>query len=603
MRGILAVVSLLWSMTLLSAAQRKQGNVKVRDCEPIELDTCRNLGYNVTGMPNLVGHENQADAQLQFNTFNPLIQYECSRLLKFFLCSVYFPMCTEKVLEPIGPCRPMCNHVQAMCRPVLKTFGFPWPSALNCSKFPLQNDQDHMCMEGPALPSEELNPNHSQQVSQTSPMVAHDPSHSSKQEVTKVSAACLHLKNGHNYIYINRTGMCALQCKKDDLFTAADKEFADIWMIILTLLCFASTLFTALTFMIDSSRFRYPERCIVFLSLCYNMWSIAYIVRLIAGRYAISCGVDTASQLLILIQEGLDNTDCAIVFLLQFYFGTASSIWWVLLTMTWLLAAGLKWSSEAIERHATYFHVIAWSVPAIKTIVILVMRDVDADELTGMCYVGNQRQDTLLGFVIIPLCIYLVLGVIFLVAGFISMFRVRRQVQREGHKTEKLEALMVRIGIFSGLYTVPAACVIACYLYEYANRQLWHSAVSGEYHTPNMEIFMLRIFMAMVIGVTSGMWMWSSKTIHSWQSLCNRICRCPTERKNRAYPQYHYHPSQTYPGLTPTVPAPSPLGTENSSQNPGFLPPCHHHLTAPNLHLHNATQYKKSKRLKNGVVL
>ena len=35
---------------------------------------------------------------------------------------------------------------------------------------------------------------------------------------------------------------------------------------------------------------------------------------------------------------------------------------------------------------------------------------VDADELTGLCYVGNQRTDTPMVFVIVPSALYLVLG-------------------------------------------------------------------------------------------------------------------------------------------------------------------------------------------------
>ena len=63
----------------------------------IRLELCRGIGYGQTSMPNLVGHDLQKDAQLQLQTFTPLIQYGCSSQLQFFLCSVYVPMCTEKV--------------------------------------------------------------------------------------------------------------------------------------------------------------------------------------------------------------------------------------------------------------------------------------------------------------------------------------------------------------------------------------------------------------------------------------------------------------------------------------------------------------------------
>lgn len=83
---------------------------------------------------------------------------------------------------------------------------------------------------------------------------------------------------------------------------------------------------------------------------------------------------------------------------------------WVILTLTWFLAAGLKWGHEAIEMHSSYFHIAAWAIPAVKTIVILIMRLVDADDLTGLCYVGNQQQEALTGFVVAPLASYLLIG-------------------------------------------------------------------------------------------------------------------------------------------------------------------------------------------------
>lgn len=54
-------------------------------------------------------------------------------------------------------------------------------------------------------------------------------------------------------------------------------------------LCFLSTLFTLLTFWVDPNRFRYPERPIVFLALCYNLVAIAYIVRGAVGPEFIGC--------------------------------------------------------------------------------------------------------------------------------------------------------------------------------------------------------------------------------------------------------------------------------------------------------------------------
>jgi len=52
-------------------------------------------------------------------------------------------------------------------------------------------------------------------------------------------------------------------------------------------------------------------------------------------------------------------------------------VWWVVLTLTWFLAAGLKWGHEAIEANSHYFHLAAWTVPAAKTITVLAMGKVE----------------------------------------------------------------------------------------------------------------------------------------------------------------------------------------------------------------------------------
>ena len=325
----------------------------------------------------------------------------------------------------------------------------------------------------------------------------------------------------------------------------------ELWMKIWASLCLVSSFFTFCTFLVDSSRFRYPERPMVMLSLCYFFISAGYITRAIVGREGVACGPAYPEGPPILLLEGLESTGCSIVFLLLYYFSAASSVWWVILSLTWFLTAGLKWGHEAIARHSQYLHLVAWAIPAIKTIIIFVIRRVDADELTGLCYVGNFHGISLLSFVIVPLAVYLLVGFSFLVAGFVALFRIRRQVRSEGHQTDKLEKLMFRIGLFSVLYTVPAACVIGCYFYEYLQRPFWYSPSSEL--KPVFIVFTVKIFMSLVIGTTSGMWIWSAKTLTSWRNFCRRLCGFSQPTKTPKFPQYHYHshPQQPSYGQTP----------------------------------------------------
>lgn len=51
----------------------------------------------------------------------------------------------------------------------------------------------------------------------------------------------------------------------------------------------------------------------------------------------------------------------------------------MVLTLTWFLAAGLKWGHEAIEANSHYFHLAAWGVPGVMTISILALGKVEGE--------------------------------------------------------------------------------------------------------------------------------------------------------------------------------------------------------------------------------
>lgn len=323
----------------------------------------------------------------------------------------------------------------------------------------------------------------------------------------------------------------------DVYWSREDKRFAVVWLAVWSGLCFVSSAFTVLTFLLDPARFRYPERPIIFLAACYCASSLGYLVRLFAGAESIACGRDSGRQLYV-IQEGLESTGCALVFLVLYYFGMASALWWVILTLTWFLAAGRKWGHEAIEARSGYFHLAAWALPAVQTILVLVLRRVAGDELTGVCYVGSMDAHALTGFVLVPLACYLALGTSFLLSGLAALFHIRRVMKTGGENTGQLEKLMARIGVFSVLHTVPAACVVACYLYERLHTERWRAQAAQRpcrrdartqsldcrlaASIPAVEVFLLKIFMLLVVGITSGVWVWTAKTLQSWRALCGR---------------------------------------------------------------------------------
>lgn len=577
----MAALILMVSIALLPSAVKGYGDLNHGRCEKVSIPTCMEMRYNMTRMPNMVGHTDQKDAAIQLHEFEPLVKTGCSPLLQFFLCSMFAPMCTEQVDETlmIPACRSMCLEVKKKCEPIMLRFNFEWPPILDCSNLPEQSDRIHLCMEAPT----------DERVHVPGGIQTNTLPHwfyTTTQPGGKMNSDILHHSCPDRYVFVDKlqSESCAPRCNVDVFFRHEDKQFAEIWMIVWSSICLLSCLLTVCTFLIDSSRFRYPERPIIFLSMCYAIYSSAYIIRAIVGAQTISCDSthSAGKEVSFLIQEGLESTWCIIVFLLLYFFGMASCLWWVILTLTWFLAAGRKWGHEAIEALSSYFHLAAWAIPAIKTIVILTMRRVDGEEITGLCYVGNQDRTALTGFVLAPLLSYLVIGTFFILAGFIALFRIRNNLKHEGTNIRKLEKLMAKIGVFSVLYTLPATCVIGCYFYEQMNLWYWKELsraspcavirsgprtgqqdCSLPQSIPTVEVYMLRIFMSLVVGITSSMWIWSSKTLHSWSDILSRICgrtstskpptgvTCAGSRK-----QIQYQKCATRTVTMPAAPAP-----------------------------------------------
>ncbi|XP_044737682.1 frizzled-2 [Chrysoperla carnea] len=542
-------------------------------CEEITIPMCRGIGYNVTYMPNDLNHETQEEAGLEVHQFWPLVEINCSPDLKFFLCSIYAPICIEEYHKPLRSCRSVCERAKQGCEPIMEQYSFKWPERMNCNLFPVHGDSDQLCMDNKSESEAKAAPPRPTRrpISGSSGSTYCKGKNSKNCRDTpgeKINSAkggscactCRNplIPLGKESLLYNRSAVgnvanCAYPCK-GAFFTTEEKEFANVWITLWSGLCAASTLMTLTTFLIDTERFKYPERPIIFLSACYFLVSCGYLVRVFMGHEEIACDGKSIKY------STTGPSSCTLVFLLVYFFGMASSIWWVVLSFTWFLAAGLKWGNEAISNYAQYFHLAAWLIPTIQTVAVILGQAVDGDPVSGICYVGNMNIEALRSYVLIPLLAYLLLGTTFLLAGFVSLFRIRSVIKRQGGagagtKADKLEKLMIRIGIFSVLYTVPATIVIGCYLYEAALHKEWLTSLTcpcRQRVKPLYSVVMLKYFMALAVGITSGVWIWSGKTLDSWRRFWRRLFGVNTrDQSGAAAVLIKPRPPPGYPILPP----------------------------------------------------
>ncbi|XP_017472926.1 PREDICTED: frizzled [Rhagoletis zephyria] len=522
-------------------------------CEPITISICKNIPYNMTIMPNLIGHTKQEEAGLEVHQFAPLVKIGCSPDLQLFLCSLYVPVCT--ILEqPIPPCRSLCESAR-ICETLMKTYNFNWPENLECSKFPV-NGGEALCVAENTTSSTPT-PTRSIPKVTTRKNYADGPHRN-------IGFVCpVQLKTPQGMGYGLKVGGkelrdCGAPCHAM-FFPEKERTVLRYWVGSWAAVCVASCLFTVLTFLIDSSRFRYPERAIVFLAVCYLVVGCAYVAGLGASD-SVACREPFPPpvrlgrlQMMSTITQGhRQTTACTVLFMALYFCCMAAFAWWSCLAFAWFLAAGLKWGHEAIENKSHLFHLVAWAIPALQTISVLALAKVEGDILSGVCFVGQLDTHSLGVFLILPLCIYLSIGALFLLAGFISLFRIRTVMKTDGKRTDKLERLMMRIGFFSGLFILPALGFLGCLFYEYYYFDewmiQWHRDIckpfsipcpqmrqDGLESRPIFQIYMVKYLCSMLVGVTSSVWLYSGKTMVSWRNFVERLQGKDPRTRAQAY--------------------------------------------------------------------
>ena len=523
----------------------------VYTCENItQIEFCSQIGYSTASFPNYRDQATQTSASSELENFRALATSVCSNAVVHFLCSVYAPFCDiQRPDIRVPPCRELCEYVRVDCEPPVIQFGLSWPPHLECNQYPPNASAITFCpinLETVAIPPN-IQTNAPPNVTQPTEIVTTEVIPRTCPSGLRVDGTAL---GRHGHVFAGMSN-CSVNCSGIYFTDFERNTVAPALILFFAIVCVIFTVFTVATFLIDRRRFHYPERPIIFLSFCYLVISVAYIVGVISklaggtgGAFSCVEHGDISNRRFNVFQR-LPNSEttyksasCVILFVLVYFFQMASAMWWVVLTFTWFLAAALKWGEEAVEKLWLLYHIIAWSVPAIQVVLVLALRLVDGDQLSGICFTGHASNVGLGVFVCLPLFVYLALGIVFLVIGFTALVNIHRQLQRDPQKSRKLGRLIMRIGIYSLLYIIPNVILLILYLYDLASNENWQlsyaETCSGNEKecnspaSPTFAAFIIRYIMLFAIGVCSTSWILSSKTVAAWKKFfCS--CSCHSE--------------------------------------------------------------------------
>lgn len=241
--------------------------------------------------------ETQEEAGLEVHQFWPLVEIQCSPDMRFFLCSIYAPICIQDYPTSIPACKSVCLRAESGCAPLMRKYGFAWPDRMQCDKFPNFGDPQNLCMDARngSLPPPTVAPPPSQLLplppesvepldrpKQRPGLIPH-PKTNCKGPNKRLCSADELLMNsggsstscecqcrpplirlGPNDGRYNRSSSlsvggipnCLLPCS-NPFFSEDEQWFASLWIALWAAIAALSSALTFATFLIDRPRFRY----------------------------------------------------------------------------------------------------------------------------------------------------------------------------------------------------------------------------------------------------------------------------------------------------------------------------------------------------------
>ena len=165
----------------------------------------------------------------------------------------------------------------------------------------------------------------------------------------------------------------------------------------------------------------------------------------------------TSKSELLAAQEGHRSTPCIIVFLFVYFFGLATTTWWFVVATVWTLAQSTPINKSSLANVAKISHIFGWGIPALMTLIAILLQKVQADELTSICLPGGLQDDTsLLVFMVIPEGILISIGFIMYIIGLFYAFCCGNATTDEKLRgkgdAKTLQSLRWKVAFYGGIF-------------------------------------------------------------------------------------------------------------------------------------------------------
>jgi len=194
----------------------------------------------------------------------------------------------------------------------------------------------------------------------------------------------------------------------------------------------------------------------------------------------------------------------------------------------------------------------AWTFPAVLTIIIMAMNQVEASSVYGICYIGFQNTSTRIIFLLLPYSLFAIAGAYYSGRCILFLSGVYFTPDFLSEKESyKVKATLLRIGFFSVMTAVLILVSFLCQIYEFLNIDLWKKSIEelvicnlksqiasegrgleecGIQDRPNQTLLELQLLCMFGAGLLASSWVYTKESMHSWRLFLQQLI---TRRKSQ----------------------------------------------------------------------
>lgn len=218
--------------------------------------------------------------------------------------------------------------------------------------------------------------------------------------------------------------------------------------------------------------------------------------------------------------------------------------WFVIFTYAWHMSfKAIGKIQERIDKKASYFHLMAWSLPLILTITTMAFSEIDGNSTVGICFVGYLNHPMRGGFLLGPIVCVLFVGGYFLGRGMIILIKLKISSKQiiSSRASKKIRQSIVRMGICSIITFILIMVTIFCHVNEFSNRHSWafelrsyiicriSSTFTDESVTckmadrPSLSMLQLHLLSLFAFGLLMSSFVFTPSTVHIWGRYFRRF--------------------------------------------------------------------------------